>query len=703
VELYTIPNLAATEVKPAVPWEFEPHPIRATSKAMYKGWCNQSTTEHMFYNGWIGVAPNIRVSDQNMPHSVLALIADYDAVITDEELNGMRKRARSYMPMYVHRTPTSGGARLIWILERPVMVPSMRVAQRFLEKAGRALGMDGLLPGLDRGVWKNPRIYYDVGKEWMEVAGGEPISFVEALGWVVEASDKERNWQGDEMDLTLIAEEVEKRFPGRWTGPFELNSRSVRFWDAMADNPTAAIIRPTGMQCFTGNRPFVTWSEIFGPAFVERHQAEDLGRIINDVWFDGKSYWYQSENGDWESRAEKEMIRNLKVAHALSAERDDGRTHSQVDRALHIIDGTRRVAGAAPFLYKPPGMLQFMGRKVVNTARVATLVPNEDCAVWGEGFPWIAEFLEELFDPEEQLHWALAWLQRFYVSALEGKPRQGQAVFIHGPTGRGKTLFSNRIVSGLMGGHADASKFLLGTSEFNKQLFHVGLWTIDDVVPGSTQAEHIRFSAFLKKVAANTTFEYRAMWNDPVMVEWTGRVMVTGNLDAESMRILPDCDTSILDKLFFLKTSDRVRQFPDKHELEKTIARELPNFAGYLTHHEPDPEVISEDPRYGIKSYHHEELKDAAGEMTDSNTVGQILMSFMEDVIKDGRDYWEGTGIQLLQALFLDDSLRPLVSRASPRWINVQLGKLEAQGRSVKSVRKRGNLWWRIEHNGFKS
>ena len=40
-----------------------------------------------------------------------------------------------------------------------------------------------------------------------------------------------------------VAEEVEKRFPGRWPGAFEIGARGPRFWDDTASNPTAAIVR----------------------------------------------------------------------------------------------------------------------------------------------------------------------------------------------------------------------------------------------------------------------------------------------------------------------------------------------------------------------------------------------------------------------------------------------------------------------------
>lgn len=50
---------------------------------------------------------------------------------------------------------------------------------------------------------------------------------------------------------------------------FELGARGVRFWDPLADCPTAAIVRENGMVCFTGAFPFQSWADIFGTDFID--------------------------------------------------------------------------------------------------------------------------------------------------------------------------------------------------------------------------------------------------------------------------------------------------------------------------------------------------------------------------------------------------------------------------------------------------
>lgn len=692
-----IPNLVSQDVELARPWDFKPEVPKFRNKKLYKDWLAQDTTEHCLYCGYTGLIPNLRLhKDANPVHSVHAIIADYDSEISQSDLEGMLARAGDHAPNWVHVTP-SGGARLVWILDRPVLIATPAILIKMLRMAAKALDLKGLLPGFDFDLaFLNPTIYYDVGRDWMEVDGSSPMSAAMVEGWILKSSDSVK-WHGDVIPLDIIENEVQSKFPNRWNGPFVEGARGVRFWDPLADNPSAAIVRPTGMQCFTGPSGFVPWSKIFGSRFVDQFTSSRLSEVIDGVWYDGKSYWYQSADGKWEARAEREMGRWLKVEQGLAAEKEKNATFSEVEHALHMVDQHRRVVGAAPFVYLPPGMIEFMGKRVLNTARVQPLKPADSVNDWGDRFPWIAQFLEKFFDNDQQLIFFLSWLKRFYCSALDGSPRQGQALFVAGEPGQGKTLLSNRIVSGLVGGHQDAAQFLLGASSFNKELFHHGLWTVDDATPGDSAADHKKFSSLLKKVTANTTFEYHAKFQDSVMVEWTGRVIITGNLDAESLRILPDLDTSILDKIMLFKAATVDKMFPERHVLQASILRELPYLAAYLLEFDIPEECVSSQARYGIQSYHHPELRLAAGESTDAAVLDEVLDAFIIERLRNGEDQpWNGTATALMQDIFLYDGLRNIVGRNSARWFGIQLGKLEAQGRGVMSIRVGGKKSYTI-------
>jgi len=702
IDFPCIQNLASADIEFFKPWEFLPKVPKFKNKRLYKEWLAQESAGHCLYSGFLGVIPSLRVQqDANPIHSIHALVADYDAEISDDDIESMLDRAEEFTPNWVHTTP-SGGARLVWVLSRPVLVASQPILQKTLKSAAKAMDLRGLLPGFDlQNAFLNATIYYDVGRDWIPVEGTKPLKAELVEGWMLKNSDGVK-WGGEEIPYDILEAKLQEQFPGRWDGPFVEGARGVRFWDALADNPTAAIVRPTGMQCFTGPSGFVTWEKIFGNAFVSQFTAAKLGEVVEGIWYDGKTYWYQSADEKWEGRAEREMVRFFKVDRELSGDKEKGQDATEVEHALHSVDQHKRVAGAAPFVYLPAGMIEFMGKRVLNTARVKVVQPAKRVEDWGDRFPWLAEFFESFFDTEEQCLFFMCWLKRFYCSALEGSPRQGQALFIAGEAGRGKTLLSNKIISGLVGGHQDAAKFLLGESDFNKELFHHGLWAIDDATPGDNLGDHKRFSSLLKKVTANTSFEYHAKFHDSVMVEWTGRVIITGNLDAESLRILPDLDVSILDKIMLFKASEVNRIFPDKKDLEEIIDRELPYLAAWLVAFDPPAECLSDKPRYGVKSYHHPELRLAAGESTDATVLGEILESFIAERIKNKEPVpWTGTATALMQDILLDDVLKSMIGRNSVKWLSIQLGKLEAQQKNVYARRINGRKIYFLEAPGI--
>ena len=694
IEFPCLRNLAETSVDPQVPWEFAPKPFSTENPNAYKSWRKQPTTEHLFYSGVTGQVPSLRVSEGNPPREIHAIIADYDAEISDEGLAEGLVQADKYYPVnLVHRTPTSGGIRLIWLLEKPLLIPSTDVLKRFLKVAEKHLHAPALLVNLDKEAFCNPHLYYDVGHTWA-VGSEDRIPWVEACGWLLKSSEKAK-WVGEAIPMDILAAAVEEKFPGRWQGEFVEGARGCRFWDDTGDNPTAAIVRDTGMQCFTGLEPFVPWSMIFGRAFVERVSSKRLGELLDGVYYDGDNYWLQLPGGKWEPHSEREVSRKFKVKHGLSVDRIDGKTFSEVDEALQNVGDNQRISGAAPFIFQPSGVIDFMGERVLNISNLKTLTPAGESGEFGENFPWIGQFLQELFDPWEQLEFMMAWLKRFYSSARAGKLLQGQAVFVAGDTGRGKTFFSTQLVGGLVGGHADASQYLMGKTTFNKDLFHKALWTIDDAMPGDNMQDHKTFSTMLKRTTANNQFEFHAKFRDAVQVAWAGRVLVTGNLDADSLRILPDLDTSILDKLLLFKAAPRISHFPEKHELGAIIKKELPHLAAWLLGYNPPDHVVDPDPRYGVARYHHPFLKMESDSRNDSSVVRELIQSWMKEYKQD----FVGTAVELLQGLLLNPTSGNLLGNSGgnkARWMAIQLGKLEAKGDGFvtsEGYKDRNKIW----------
>jgi hypothetical protein len=86
-----------------------------------------------------------------------------------------------------------------------------------------------------------------------------------------------------------------------------------------------------------------------------------------------------------------------------------------------------------------------------------------------------------LFNGPRAVQSFFAWLARSYRGAHDLRPLVGQAVFLAGPGGNGKSLLCTRVVAPLMGGRmANPYNYLMKFTQFNNELFETGLLAIND-------------------------------------------------------------------------------------------------------------------------------------------------------------------------------------------------------------------------------
>jgi hypothetical protein len=142
------------------------------------------------------------------------------------------------------------------------------------------------------------------------------------------------------------------------------------------------------------------------------------------------------------------------------------------------------VESACPHVFYPEGRIYANSRPVLKTSTRRVLTSVDRPAHWGGAgeFPFISWLLDTFFSTSEQKEYFPSWLAYFYRACYEQKPCPGQAIFIAGPSGVGKSLLSRGILGGLFGGFVDAREFLLGGDSFGGELFEFGLWCIDDAV-----------------------------------------------------------------------------------------------------------------------------------------------------------------------------------------------------------------------------
>lgn len=690
--LRALPNLSA---QATIGCDFKSvgTPPDGVGKDRFVEWCMRPSTRHLFLSGYEGVQAGMRVSRENPPVKMLALIADFDCQF-DASLDVRMARIKETLPEElwpVAFTKThSNGVRVLWVFEAPMMFYGQAVHKRFLTHLGELLKLKRLFPNLDKNYLDNIH-YFEVGTDWVEVttrpllAKWTMTALVNAIGELNRVAARAR---AKLIPLEQVAKLIETQFPGRWPGAFELNARGPRFWDSGASNPTAAVVKEDGMICFTGERPFLSWRDIFGPDAVESYEAERIHKAVENVYFDGNSYWYRDARRVWYDWKQAALVTHLKVTKGLGSVAEDEGGQSEVEQALDFVNQFQRIEAAVPLVHQREGLIDFDGRAVLNIGAPSPMAPAP-----GPGeFPALGEFLENFFGDSHQLDIFLAWLRRFYVSGLECRPTKGQTLFIAGDTHAGKTLLSTFILSRIMGGSIDATEFLMGKDAYSAPYLSKPLWTVDDSESASGQA-HASFSARLKRMAANTRFMFTQKYMRGGVTEWSGRVVVTCNLDPESIRVLPNVEASILDKLIFLRAADRKRSLPEG--LAQTVAKELPYFLHWLLEWTPPPDVLGNS-RYGVKSFHDAGILAEATNSSPAAGFLEWLVLFLEEYFRDKKDSheWVGTSAQLVAEMGLSELMKNALKDLSSNQIGKRLGQLMLQGFPVQYRRTRqGNVW----------
>lgn len=702
----TIPNLVAAQVTEKAPWEFKPQvPDEArVTKGQYREWLAKPTTPHCMYSYAEGAIKGMRISEDNPIIKVHGLIADYDTVISDEVFNlSMKESPGEFRPNWSHSTP-SGGRRLIWTFQTPALVYGMEMARMFLDVAAKNLKAKNYLAGLCFDSLGNPATYYDVGTRWQEMDSAPvPENFVFSWLFDMGAMVTRKDFDGPAIPLEVVAKEVETRFPGRWQGEFIKGASGPRFWDATSDNPRACVVNRfgTGMQCFTGGTAFMPWVAIFGPDFTNRYKAETLGSVMAGTWYDGRSYWRKTAEGWWFPWSKEAYLLYLRTDQQLGTHKAKGRSSSEVDDVLQAVHNQKVVMGAAPSVYFPDGPIMIDGERHLNISTLKTMEPADgDGSVWGKDFPWLANFLDAFFPDPVPRTIFLGWLQRAYAPAYRQLPLTGQVTLLAGGTGRGKSLLSTVIVSKMLGGSMDASRYFLGEDKFTDYVVSKPLWTVDDEVPATSANKQLRYSAMLKKVVANCEHIYEKKFMATGKVIWLGRVIITCNLDPNSIRLLPNMDQSNAEKINLFRCSDVDPfpvEFPDRRTLIKIIDQELPYLCRWLLTWEL-PKQYRGASRMGVIHYHDPLLYNSSVQSSDSFSFMEILQLFLLAYreLYPKAEIWKGTATDLLSQLGMQEALKPLVSRMSGLSVSKYLGQLLSKGFKMEQKRVNGRHTWYI-------
>ncbi len=665
---YTADNLSAPTLVESAPWEFcldaeNLAQVRAMPKPARRKWVAKLDTKWNVYTPIRAHASNMRCATGNPPFALRGIVCDYDAKSNIDEIVGHIDQMPDNLKPNFLEVSLSQKARLVWVFEREVLLPSPEFTNEIIKQFVDKFGARTLLAGYDDASEKPSQVWTN-GGQWFDLKP-TPVSWEVCFGVICSTAKKSSLFGKSEVPLEVVAEEVAKRFPGRWQGDFKLDAVGVRFWDAAADNPAGAQVKPDGMLCFTGNQGFAKWHEIFGLPWVEEQKILNLGRAGDGLHFDGRNYWTKGVR-KWEPLMRADIVLTLKNR-GLSDKTPKGQTVSEVDRVLHHIQQVNRVDGAAPLINYKPGLIEISGRSILNVTSLKPLQPA--AIITGDpeiDFPWIWKFLNGHFARPElrPLEFFLTWMQRAYRSQLYHLRLMGQAVFLCGPVHNGKTLLCLRILSPLLGDRvANPFDYFTGETGFNDDLFDAALWAINDEEAPRSDASRQKFLARLKAAVVNPIHTYHPKFCPRVPVDWIGRVFVTLNDDAMSVGMLPEVSDATRDKMHFFASREYEGTWGENFEIEAIIAKELPLFAKWLLDVFQPPEDIVAATRMGMENFYDPVILDLSRQQIHAYNLLELLSQWIKVggywTTDEKPDEWLGTPTELLSQFSLCDHIQP--------------------------------------------
>jgi hypothetical protein len=706
MKYYYIKNLRSRDVTttPDISKEKSTTPS-FTIKPKYRTWCANENTDHVFYSTVEGCQASERVAHDNPPRMIYGVVGDYDAAVDWTTVEDKLSKL-DVPPTWITKT-WSDYMRLVWEFEAPVPTTE-DLCSPFMKEISLALGMKKIHAGLDSSSLK-PTQYFELGTQWRKIGVSVP-STITQTSMLKAASVKPPQSNDTAIPIGVLAAEVKERFPDRWKTDFEVGQRGPLFWIDDGIEREGCQVSEDGMVCYSdrAGKGFLSWREIFGSQFVKDYENQKMGSLLDEYWYNGKSH-FKILYDQAVSINEQQLVRELKQA-GFNSRRQRGRATTEVEDAILTINNVNRVNDIAPVIFSKERIVHYNSNRILNTGHINPIHPSKtsDPVHW----PFLNKWLRQLFEnsgDRPTIDYFLAWLQRFYVAVTTPTLTQGQALLLVGPTNRGKSLLSNKVISALVGGFADASEYLSGASVFNKDLARVAAWVVDDTTSAAQFQDQLKATELIKRAVANPRMEYMAKYADSMSLPWTGRVVMSLNMDANSLSVIPALDSSNRDKIMALLISeDSTTSFPPNHILEATIAQELPHFASWLLEWEP-PEEVLVGARFGVKSFIDEKIANAAYDNSSRSSVAELVDFFargVRNVSDEGRVNWSGTLTEFLNGLLNLNEGRHVGRSNNPEFIRRGLSSMEEATKSNPLVRPvwsvstgGGTIWYiNIEH-----
>lgn len=365
---------------------------------------------------------------------------------------------------------------------------------------------------------------------------------------------------------------------------------------------TVAIVTASGFRSLGKTKAVYSFSDLIGSGRWATLVENEQNAAVQESFFYqemGKEHYIIIAEGKCRKCTYTEFSACLRQMYKLG--------NNEFYKALNQIIVDKKVHGARCCMYEAKRLINREGRLYINTSDVRVLPPNEDAPSdrFKASCPAISKLLHTLFGAKsDELKVLLAWLAIAYQGAYYGRPQRGQALYVVGAPGTGKTLL-RELIGELFGRSCSGHEFFCETSPFNAYALEDNpLVYLDDTTIDWRRCNQMHNR--IKELVATGTAVLNGKYESQRQVEWSGRIMVLCNPTGEGRKLIPEVNADNRDKLIVLQTKDTILK---DQKLGAMARQELPAFAHFLKHYRSP--LMKAECRFGMEAYVSPAMREA--------------------------------------------------------------------------------------------
>jgi hypothetical protein len=269
-------------------------------------------------------------------------------------------------------------------------------------------------------------------------------------------------------------------------------------------------------------------------------------------------------------------------------------------------------------------------------------------------------------DPDQFLNF-LSWLHRARSAVIKGRRTQIPALVIAGGAGDGKSLAIEIVRRALGGRSANAYKYFSGQTRFNGDLVGAELLFVDDDAAAKDHGSRAAFAQFLKATLFAGSVAAEGKGANAIQCAPVQAVMISVNSDPQHLRVLPELDDTMRDKIILLKSSPSPLppELAGRMELiQDRLTEDLPGFLHEVDNLDPTEWTNPQTGR--LRCHWNRGLLEALESLSPERRLWELIEDELGNAF--GGIEWTGTASQLETELTCQEAKNPVAARSVLKW-----------------------------------